>query len=55
MSLPAMFVDETVGEILQGSHFARDMVEAISKKMAVEDLKTPLTQRRNPFRRQDQF
>ncbi|CAB4315603.1 unnamed protein product [Prunus armeniaca] len=49
MSLPAMLVGETVGEILQASQFAREIVAAVgskTKKTAVEDPKTPLTQQR---------
>lgn len=46
MSLPAMLVDETVGEILQASQFAKEIVAAIShktKKIAPDDPKTPVT------------
>ncbi|GAV63165.1 hypothetical protein CFOL_v3_06685 [Cephalotus follicularis] len=50
MSLPAMLVGETVGEILQASQFAREIVAAVSKKktnrITPEDPKTPITQRR---------
>ncbi|GLT38284.1 hypothetical protein SLA2020_125420 [Shorea laevis] len=49
MSLPAMLVGETVGEILQATQFARDIVAAVankSKKIAPEDPKTPETERR---------
>ncbi|XP_057778209.1 probable microtubule-binding protein TANGLED [Salvia miltiorrhiza] len=48
MSLPAMLLGETVGEILQASQFARNVVEAVSskpQKPANEDPKTPVTQR----------
>lgn len=43
MSLPAMLLGETVGEILQASQFARNVVEAVSSKPANDDPKTPLT------------
>ncbi|KAJ6883512.1 microtubule-binding protein TANGLED-like [Populus alba x Populus x berolinensis] len=49
MSLPAMLVGETVGEILQASQFAREIVAAVAcktRKSTLEDPKTPLTQRR---------
>ncbi|KAJ6762755.1 MICROTUBULE-BINDING PROTEIN TANGLED-RELATED [Salix purpurea] len=49
MSLPAMLVGETVGEILQASRFAREIVAAVAcktKKTTIEDPKTPVTQRR---------
>ncbi|XVE62996.1 hypothetical protein DITRI_Ditri06bG0164500 [Diplodiscus trichospermus] len=50
MSLPAMLVGETVGEILQASQFAREIVAAvdnkIKKKTIAEDPKTPLTEHR---------
>ncbi|KAK3200269.1 hypothetical protein Dsin_023684 [Dipteronia sinensis] len=53
MSLPAMLVGETVGEILQASQFAREIVAAVSHKTrkiitttTLEDPKTPLTQQR---------
>ncbi|KAJ6359795.1 hypothetical protein OIU77_003907 [Salix suchowensis] len=49
MSLPAMLVGETVGEILQASRFAREIVAAAAcktKKTTIEDPKTPVTQRR---------
>ncbi|KAH6802479.1 cyclin family [Perilla frutescens var. frutescens] len=42
MSLPAMLLGETVGEILQASQFARNVVEAVSSKTR-DDPKTPLT------------
>ena len=45
MSLPAMLVGETVGEILQASQFAREIVTA-AKKTSMDDPKTPVTQRR---------
>ncbi|KAI3892789.1 hypothetical protein MKX03_000893 [Papaver bracteatum] len=46
MSLPAMLVGETVGEILQASQFAREVVEAVvvkTKKPAAEGPKTPMS------------
>ncbi|CAA2984411.1 probable microtubule-binding TANGLED [Olea europaea subsp. europaea] len=49
MSLPAMLLGETMGEILQASEFARNIVEAVSsktKKPANDDPKTPVTERR---------
>ncbi|KDP23519.1 hypothetical protein JCGZ_23352 [Jatropha curcas] len=49
MSLPAMLVGETVGEILQATQFAREIVEAVAsktKKTSLEDPKTPMTQQR---------
>ncbi|XWS58202.1 hypothetical protein CRYUN_Cryun08bG0014400 [Craigia yunnanensis] len=50
MSLPAMLVGETVGEILQANQFARDILAAvdnkIKKKKTAEDPKTPLTKHR---------
>ncbi|XP_048432824.1 probable microtubule-binding protein TANGLED [Pyrus x bretschneideri] len=49
MSLPAMLVDETVGEILQASKFAREIIAAVGKKpqkTTSEDPKTPMTQQR---------
>ncbi|GLT94956.1 hypothetical protein SLE2022_126650 [Rubroshorea leprosula] len=49
MSLPAMLVGETVGEILQATQFTRDIVAAVankSKKIAPEDPKTPETEQR---------
>ncbi|KAK7258861.1 hypothetical protein RIF29_24449 [Crotalaria pallida] len=45
MSLPAMLVGETVGEILHASQFAREIVSAVTRKTATEDPKTPLPQR----------
>ena len=47
MSLPAMLVGETVGEILQASQFAREIVTAVGKKTPQEDPKTPMSQRSN--------
>ncbi|KAG4908602.1 hypothetical protein JHK82_057264 [Glycine max] len=47
MSLPAMLVGETVGEILQASQFAREIVSAVGKKTDPEDPKTPMSQRSN--------
>jgi microtubule-binding protein TANGLED1 len=49
MSLPAMLVGETMGEILQASQFAREIVAAVcckTKKLTLEDPKTTLTQQR---------
>ncbi|GLT56273.1 hypothetical protein SLA2020_293250 [Shorea laevis] len=49
MSLPAMLVCETVGEILQASQFARDIVAGVAnrtKKTTLEDPKTPVTEQR---------
>ncbi|KAL1549605.1 microtubule-binding protein TANGLED-like [Salvia divinorum] len=43
MSLPAMLLGETVGEILQATQFARNVVQAVSSKPANHDPKTPLT------------
>ncbi|XP_065853341.1 probable microtubule-binding protein TANGLED [Euphorbia lathyris] len=51
MSLPAMLVGETVGEILQATQFARDIVAAAAsktQKSTNEDPKTPLSQHRKP-------
>ncbi|KAK6143912.1 hypothetical protein DH2020_024260 [Rehmannia glutinosa] len=54
MSLPAMLLGETIGEILQATQFAQNIVEAVSsntKKPAATtnvDPKTPLTERRQP-------
>ncbi|XP_042491056.1 probable microtubule-binding protein TANGLED [Macadamia integrifolia] len=48
MSLPAMLVEETVGEILQASKFARVIASAVAantKKIHSDDPKTPVTQR----------
>ncbi|CAI9102232.1 OLC1v1000471C1 [Oldenlandia corymbosa var. corymbosa] len=58
MSLPAMLLGETVGEILQASQFARQIVEAVNttkpqnnRQQEADDPKTPLTERkRNPLR-----
>jgi hypothetical protein len=50
MSLPAMLVGETVGEILQASQFAKQIAAAVvhkTKKITLDDPKTPLSQRRN--------
>lgn len=50
MSLPAMLVGETVGEILQATQFAREIVAAVAtktKKITLEDPKTPVTQKRH--------
>ncbi|KAF8038776.1 hypothetical protein BT93_B1355 [Corymbia citriodora subsp. variegata] len=48
MSLPAMLVDETVGEILQASKFAREILAAIAPKPnLIDDPKTPMTQSKN--------
>lgn len=45
MSLPAMLVGETVGEILQASKFAREILAAVAPKPnLVDDPKTPMTQ-----------
>lgn len=45
MSLPAMLVGETVGEIIQASQFAREIVKSVSyiTQARVEDPKTPNT------------
>lgn len=51
MSLPAMFVGETVIEILQASQFAREIVSSVGAKSAVEDPKTPLS--RNSYKKED--
>lgn len=45
MSLPAMLVGETLGEILQASQFAREIVSAVTRKTDTEDPKTPVPQR----------
>ncbi|CAI8603452.1 unnamed protein product [Vicia faba] len=48
MSLPAMLVGETIGEILHASQFAREVVSAVScKTPSKEDPKTPISQRPN--------
>ncbi|PPS04726.1 hypothetical protein GOBAR_AA15916 [Gossypium barbadense] len=48
MSLPAMLVGETVGEILQANQFARQTLAAVDNKTknTSEDPKTPLTEHR---------
>ncbi|KAL5566091.1 hypothetical protein UlMin_029255 [Ulmus minor] len=49
MSLPAMLVGETIGEILQASQFARDITAAVAtktKKITLDDPRTPLSQQR---------
>ncbi|KAL2231164.1 microtubule-binding protein TANGLED [Sesamum indicum] len=49
MSLPAMLLGETMGEILQASQFARNIVDAVSskaRKPAIDDPKTPLAENR---------
>lgn len=46
MSLPAMLLSETVGEILQSSQFAREIVASVPKKTTIEDPKTPMSQQR---------
>ncbi|MFQ6627422.1 hypothetical protein Gotur_005847 [Gossypium turneri] len=48
MSLPAMLVGETVGEILQANQFARQILAAADNKTknTSEDPKTPLTEHR---------
>lgn len=46
MSLPAMLVGETLGEILQASQFAREIVSAVGVKTpSKENPKTPMSQR----------
>lgn len=50
MSLPAMLVGETVGEILKASQFAKEIAAAVvnkTKKTSLDDPKTPISQRRN--------
>lgn len=50
MSLPAMLVGETLGEILQATQFAREIVAAVAtktQKTTFEDPKTPVTEKRN--------
>ncbi|XP_031403615.1 microtubule-binding protein TANGLED isoform X1 [Punica granatum] len=52
MSLPAMLVGETVGEILQATQFAREILSAVSskasnKQLIPDDPKTPMTHRKN--------
>ncbi|XP_052488081.1 probable microtubule-binding protein TANGLED [Gossypium raimondii] len=48
MSLPAMLVGETVGEILQANQFARQILAVVDNKTknTSEDPKTPLTEHR---------
>ncbi|XVF41936.1 hypothetical protein PTKIN_Ptkin01aG0320700 [Pterospermum kingtungense] len=50
MSLPAMLVGETVGEILQASQFAREILAAVDNKTkrtkTAEDPKTPMAEHR---------
>ncbi|XP_050224539.1 probable microtubule-binding protein TANGLED [Mercurialis annua] len=46
MSLPAMLVGETLGEILQASQFAKEIVEAVACNTKKEDPKTPVTRPR---------
>ncbi|PON43933.1 putative microtubule-binding protein TANGLED [Trema orientale] len=49
MSLPAMLVGETVGEILQASQFAKEIVASVAnktKKITPDDPKTPVSQHR---------
>uniref|UniRef100_A0A5B7BCA4 Putative microtubule-binding protein TANGLED n=1 Tax=Davidia involucrata TaxID=16924 RepID=A0A5B7BCA4_DAVIN len=51
MSLPAMLVGETIGEILHASKFARQIVSAVASKTNnnkpnSDDPKTPVTQRK---------
>ncbi|XP_031495224.1 probable microtubule-binding protein TANGLED [Nymphaea colorata] len=48
MSLPAMLIGETVGEILQASKFAKDVVDAVSGALSLngsgaDDPKTPIS------------
>ncbi|PWA81908.1 hypothetical protein CTI12_AA166200 [Artemisia annua] len=54
MSLPAMLLGETVGEILQASQFARKIVEAVETKpvsiTTLDDPRTPLTDSRRHSR-----
>ncbi|KAG7969154.1 hypothetical protein I3843_07G017000 [Carya illinoinensis] len=50
MSLPAMLVGETVGEILQASQFAREIAAVVAnktKRTTHGDPKTPVSHRRN--------
>ncbi|XLS71162.1 hypothetical protein HN51_028027 [Arachis hypogaea] len=49
MSLPAMLVGETVGEILQATQFAREIVSVVNNKPLAtsDDPKTPMSQRLN--------
>ena len=49
MSLPAMLVGETIGEILQASQFAKEIVASVAsktKKISLDDPKTPVSQPR---------
>ncbi|KAF5739854.1 microtubule-binding protein TANGLED [Tripterygium wilfordii] len=49
MSLPAMLLGETMGDILQASQFAKEIVTSVAhktKKIAPEDPKTPVTEQR---------
>ncbi|THF95732.1 probable microtubule-binding protein TANGLED [Camellia sinensis] len=46
MSLPAMLVGETVGEILQASLFARQILTSVSSKSSSDNPKTPVNLRR---------
>lgn len=46
MSLPAMLVGETVGEILQASQFAREIVTSSARKPLSGDPKTPMSVQR---------
>uniref|UniRef100_A0A7N1A4N1 Uncharacterized protein n=1 Tax=Kalanchoe fedtschenkoi TaxID=63787 RepID=A0A7N1A4N1_KALFE len=48
MSLPAMLVGETVGEIIQASQFAREIVQAVASitQAVADDPKTPVTNQR---------
>ncbi|KAG8369431.1 hypothetical protein BUALT_Bualt14G0013000 [Buddleja alternifolia] len=43
MSLPAMLLGETMGEIIQATQFARNIVAAVPITTRVDDPKTPLT------------
>ncbi|KAK9086721.1 hypothetical protein Syun_029115 [Stephania yunnanensis] len=51
MSLPAMLVGETVGEILQASQFAKEVVAAVAaaktKRSASDEPKTPINERKS--------
>ncbi|KAK9146700.1 hypothetical protein Sjap_006603 [Stephania japonica] len=50
MSLPAMLVGETVGEILQASQFAKEVVAAVAaktKRTALDEPKTPINERKS--------
>ncbi|KAF9611697.1 hypothetical protein IFM89_034880 [Coptis chinensis] len=51
MSLPAMLVGETLGEIMQASQFAKEIVAAVeakTNKISHDDPKRPMSQRRKP-------